>query len=116
MVAKSASQSNGNYSSGRDIANLSVVPLDADGSFCVFVETPVHFIVDVQGGFRSGGQLGLMGGLFAGRLGGTGAHHRAGDTHAQHAQGRGGDGQFGGQAQGAKHRGHGDAWMSEGFH
>lgn len=63
VVALSSKQSNGNYSAGRDVANLSVVPLDADGSFCVFTETPVHFVVDVQGGFTPGGSLGFaMGG------------------------------------------------------
>lgn len=53
------SQSNGNYRFGADIANLGVVALDADGGFCVFVETPVHLVIDVQGSFRANGQLGF---------------------------------------------------------
>jgi hypothetical protein len=56
-------KSNANFAGGRDIANLAVVPLDADGNFCIYTERPVHLIVDVQGAFTSGGsqQLTLVG-------------------------------------------------------
>ena len=52
-------KSNGNYVSGRDVANLSVVPLAADGTFCVYAETATDFIVDVQGSFSGSNSLGL---------------------------------------------------------
>jgi hypothetical protein len=45
-------QSNGNYSqTPPSIANLSVVPVDADGSFCIYNLTPVHLVADIQGSF-----------------------------------------------------------------
>ncbi len=57
--ALAANQSNGNFRFGADIANLGVVALDPDGGFCVFVETPVHLVIDVQGSFSSTGHLGF---------------------------------------------------------
>lgn len=55
--ALAADQSNGNFRFGADIANLGVVALDPDGGFCVFVETPVHLVIDVQGSFSASGHL-----------------------------------------------------------
>jgi hypothetical protein len=52
-------KSNGNFVEGRDIANLSVVPLDSDGSFCIYTEIATHFIVDVQGSFSPSNSLGF---------------------------------------------------------
>ena len=52
-------KSNGNFVPGRDIANLSVVPLDSDGSFCIYTETSTHLIVDVQGSFSPSNSLGF---------------------------------------------------------
>jgi hypothetical protein len=52
-------KSNGNFVFGRDIANLSVVPLSGDGSFCIFTDTATHLIVDVQGSFGSSNPLGF---------------------------------------------------------
>ena len=52
-------KSNGNYVSGRDVANLNVVPLAADGTFCVYAETATDFAVDVQGSFSGANSLGL---------------------------------------------------------
>lgn len=49
MVPGPQSKSNGNYIPGVDIANNSVIPIDADGSFCVYNDQPVHFLVDLQG-------------------------------------------------------------------
>ena len=47
-------QSNGNHVAAAAISNLSVVPLDADGSFCILNSNNVHLAVDVQGGFAPG--------------------------------------------------------------
>ena len=52
-------KSNGNFVAGRDIANLSVVPLAGDGSFCIYAEIETHLVVDVQGSFRSSNSLGF---------------------------------------------------------
>jgi hypothetical protein len=49
--------SNGNFVGGQNIANLSVVTLDDDGTFCIYTERPVDLIVDVQGTFTSNGPL-----------------------------------------------------------
>jgi hypothetical protein len=38
-------------------ANLAVVPVDADGSFCLFTSAATHMIVDIQGSFSSTGDL-----------------------------------------------------------
>jgi hypothetical protein len=40
--------SNTNYASGRDAANLAIVPI-VDGRICIYRSTPVHSIVDVVG-------------------------------------------------------------------
>ena len=50
-------KSNGNFVSGRDLANLSVVPLASDGSFCIYTEIPTHLVVDVQGSFSPSNSL-----------------------------------------------------------
>jgi hypothetical protein len=52
-------KSNGNFVGGRDIANLSVVPLDSDGSFCIYTEIASHLVVDVQGSFSPSNSLGF---------------------------------------------------------
>ena len=52
-------KSNGNFVGGRDIANLSVVPLASDGSFCIYTEIATHLIVDVQGSFSPSNSLGF---------------------------------------------------------
>jgi hypothetical protein len=57
LTAGLQSKSNGNVTGGQNIANLGVVPLDPDGSFCIYVENPVDVIVDVQGTFSTGGAL-----------------------------------------------------------
>jgi alpha-tubulin suppressor-like RCC1 family protein len=49
--------SNGNYEPGRTVANLSLVPIGPDGSFCVYSEQSVHLIVDIQGSFGPTGTL-----------------------------------------------------------
>ncbi len=50
-------QSNGNVTRGRTAANLAVVAVDPDGTFCVRVSAPMHVIVDLQGMFSPGGPL-----------------------------------------------------------
>lgn len=47
--------SNGNYAPGTTTSNLAVAPLDGSGRFCVYVATPVHVVVDVQGFVSSSG-------------------------------------------------------------
>ena len=47
--------SNGNYAAGQTVANLSVVPVDARGWFCVYTSAPAHVVVDVQGYLTPGG-------------------------------------------------------------
>lgn len=55
LVAGPQTKSNGNHPANSAIANLSVVPVDADGSFCVYNEQPVHLVIDVQGSFSASG-------------------------------------------------------------
>ena len=55
LVAGPQVRSNGNHVVGTAVSNLSVVPVDADGSFCVFNQSPVHLAVDVQGTFAPTG-------------------------------------------------------------
>ena len=51
MVAGPQSKSNGNFAPGPDIANSSVVPIDANGDFCIYNEQPVHLLADLQGSY-----------------------------------------------------------------
>ena len=46
--------SNGNVRTGRAVASSAIVPLDAEGRFCLYQSTAIHTIVDVQGYFRTG--------------------------------------------------------------
>jgi hypothetical protein len=41
--------SNGNYAPGTTTSNLAVAPLNGSGRFCVYVASPVHVVVDLQG-------------------------------------------------------------------
>ena len=41
--------SNGNFAAGQTVANVSVVPVDARGWFCVYTSAAAHVVVDVQG-------------------------------------------------------------------
>ncbi|HWM19620.1 MAG TPA: aryl-sulfate sulfotransferase, partial [Ilumatobacteraceae bacterium] len=50
-----AEVSNLNYVGGVDITNLAVVPLADDGTICVTSSARTHIVVDVFGGFGSGG-------------------------------------------------------------
>ena len=53
LTAGPQAKSSGNYGVSSAIANLSVVPVDADGSFCIYNQTPVNLVVDVQGSFSA---------------------------------------------------------------
>jgi hypothetical protein len=55
LQAGPQTKSNGNYVAGAAISNLSVVPVDADGSFCIYNLTAVHLVVDIQGSFEVAG-------------------------------------------------------------
>ena len=57
LVAGPQTKSNGNVTPGRVSANVAVVPLDPDGSFCVYLQQPTHLVVDLQGTFSSAGTL-----------------------------------------------------------
>ena len=51
--------SNGNHGLGTPVSNLSVVPLDPDGTFCVYNLSAVHIVIDVQGSFTPDPASGL---------------------------------------------------------
>jgi len=57
LVAGPQAQSNANMVPGRITANLAVVPVDADGSFCVYTSAATELIVDLQGTFSPSGDL-----------------------------------------------------------
>jgi hypothetical protein len=52
-------KSSANYPDQVPISNLSVVPLDPDGTFCIYNSTPVHLIADIQGYFQTSATLRL---------------------------------------------------------
>jgi peptidoglycan hydrolase-like protein with peptidoglycan-binding domain len=54
LSAGEQTKSNGNFAAGRTVANLSVVPVDADGSFCIYNSAAVNLIVDIQGTLGAG--------------------------------------------------------------
>jgi hypothetical protein len=54
--ASAPATSNGNFQIRQSRANLSVVPVDGNGRFCIWNESAVHLISDVQGRFDSTGQ------------------------------------------------------------
>ena len=57
LVPGPQTKSNGNSTVGRITANVAVVPLDPDGSFCIYTSQPTHVVVDVQGSFSPAGDL-----------------------------------------------------------
>ncbi|MCU1401231.1 MAG: hypothetical protein JWN62_4340 [Acidimicrobiales bacterium] len=46
-------RSNGNFAGPAAVSDLGVVPVDADGSFCIYVQRAVDLVVDVEGTFVS---------------------------------------------------------------
>ena len=59
LVPGPQSNSNGNHGAAVVIANLSVVPVDSDGSFCIYNQQAVNLVVDLQGSFSSTAPSGL---------------------------------------------------------
>ena len=57
LAPSTETASNANVVPGRTSANMAVVPVDADGSFCVYSSSATHLIVDLQGIFSPGGEL-----------------------------------------------------------
>ena len=55
IVVSSQAQSSVNIKVGHIAANLAVVPVDADGTFCIFTSSATRVIVDVQGTFSPSG-------------------------------------------------------------
>lgn len=49
--------SNVNAVIGSDVANAAIVPVDPDGTFCVYISHPMHVLVDLLGTFSDGGAL-----------------------------------------------------------
>ena len=50
-------QSNLNAVVGSSVANMAVVPVDADGTFCIYTSSAMHLAVDLMGTFRTGAPL-----------------------------------------------------------
>ncbi len=59
LAAASATTSSGNHGASEAVANLAVVPVDAEGTFCIFNQRPVHLVVDLQGVFAPASTPGL---------------------------------------------------------
>ncbi|MCU1397455.1 MAG: hypothetical protein JWN62_564 [Acidimicrobiales bacterium] len=57
LTAGPQTKSNSNMSPSAIAANVAVVPLDADGSFCVYLSAASHLVVDLQGTFSSAAPL-----------------------------------------------------------
>jgi hypothetical protein len=57
LVPGPQAQSNANVTVGRSVANLAVVPVDADGAFCIYTSSATRVIVDVQGTFSPSADL-----------------------------------------------------------
>lgn len=57
LAAGPQSQSNLNAVVGAAVANMAIVPVGADGTFCVYMSSPMHLAVDVMGTFSVGGGL-----------------------------------------------------------
>jgi hypothetical protein len=57
MAAGGPSSPSVQASPGGSIANISVVPVDPDGMFCVQVTSPMHLVVDLLGAFSPTGDL-----------------------------------------------------------
>lgn len=47
--------SNANTVVGSGVANAAIVPVDPDGTYCVFVSDPMHVLVDLMGTFGTSG-------------------------------------------------------------
>ena len=52
-------RASGNHPSIQSVSNLSVVPVDSSGSFCIYTQVATHLVLDVQGAFATTGELGF---------------------------------------------------------
>ena len=57
MVAGPQSQSNLNALVGSVVANMAIVPVGADGTFCIYVSSSMHLAVDLMGTFADTGGM-----------------------------------------------------------
>ncbi|MCU1393705.1 MAG: hypothetical protein JWM34_2133 [Ilumatobacteraceae bacterium] len=57
LTAGPQTKSNSNMTVGAVAANVAVVPLDPDGSFCVYLSAATHLVVDLQGTFSPSAPL-----------------------------------------------------------
>lgn len=59
LQAGPQTKASGNHGIGGAVSNLAVVPVDADGRFCIYTQVPIHLVADVQGAFGPSGPLAL---------------------------------------------------------
>jgi hypothetical protein len=59
LRAGAQTKASGNHDGTFAAANLAVVPLAPDGTFCIYTQAFVHLVVDVQGSFSPTGRLGF---------------------------------------------------------
>ena len=57
LTPSTETPSNANVAVGRVAANLAVVPVDVDGTFCVYTSSATRVIVDIQGTFSPSADL-----------------------------------------------------------
>ena len=57
LTAGPQTKASRNHGTSTPIANLGVVPVEPDGSLCIYNQTAVHLIVDLQGAFAASGAL-----------------------------------------------------------
>jgi hypothetical protein len=55
LVSGPQSRSNGNAVVGRAVSNLALVPLASDGSFCIYSQNSLQFVVDLQAAVTNSG-------------------------------------------------------------
>jgi hypothetical protein len=60
MVAGPQANSNVNAVVGAAVANTAVVPVAADGTFCIYVSSSMHLAIDLVGTYWGGGDLRLL--------------------------------------------------------
>jgi hypothetical protein len=55
ITAEAPAFSNVNAVDGNAVANSAIVPVDTDGTFCLYISRPMHVIVDLMGTFTDSG-------------------------------------------------------------
>lgn len=53
FTGASPTKSSGNFTGSVNVANLALVPVGADGAFCIYSSAPVDLVVDLQGSFSA---------------------------------------------------------------